>query len=206
MPKIFFLFFQEYFSFRNSTFACDEYFAVRTQIRGQTLQAVKQSLTWMPKTFDARFPVSVNSLWWAMCSHLSSALSKFKCLAAKHLCLNPLWYYFLVTCPRLDPDDGITGRRCAWMSLEETVVVLIQYVVGCLYTDIAKTSIGNFRQVRTAFSGELPQARTILLFGSYSGTFLHVEIFWLVDESNTKFACHIACCAWSAVKWSTRRV
>ena len=118
MPKIFFLFFQEYFSFRNSTFACDEYFAVRTQIRGQTLQAVKQSLTWMPKTFDARFPVSVNSLWWAMCSHLSRALSKFKCLAAKHLCLNPLWYYFLVTCPRLDPNDGITGRGCAWMSLE----------------------------------------------------------------------------------------
>ena len=117
-----------------------------------------------------------------MCSHLSSALSKFKCLAAKHLCLNPLWYYFLVTCPRLDPNDDITGRGCAWMSLEETVVVLIQYVVGCLYTDIAKTSTGNFRQVRTAFSGELPQARTILLFGSYSGTFLHVEIFWLVTK------------------------
>ena len=29
---------------------------------GQTLQAVKQSLTWMPETFDAPFPVSVNSL------------------------------------------------------------------------------------------------------------------------------------------------
>ena len=32
------------------------------------------------------------------------------------------------------------------------------------------------------------------------------NIFWLVDESNTKFARHIACCAWSAVKWITRQV
>ena len=30
--------------------------------------------------------------------------------------------YFLVTCPRLDPNDGVTARGCAWMSLEETVV------------------------------------------------------------------------------------
>ena len=29
-----------------------------------------------------------------MCPHLSSALSKFKCLAAKHLCLNPLKTFF----------------------------------------------------------------------------------------------------------------
>ena len=42
-------------------------------------------------------------------------------------------------------------------------------VVGCLYTDVKKTSISNFRRVGTAFSGELPQARTILLFGGYSG-------------------------------------
>ena len=48
-----------------------------------------------------------------MCPHLSSVLTKFKCLAAKHSCLNPLWTYFLVTCPRLDPNDGITARGCA---------------------------------------------------------------------------------------------
>ena len=29
---------------------------------GQMLQAVKQLLTWIPESFDARFPVSVNSL------------------------------------------------------------------------------------------------------------------------------------------------
>ena len=91
---------------------------------GQMLQAVKQPLTWIPETFDARFPVSVNSSEWAVCPHLSSALSKFKCLAIKHSCLNPLWTYFLVTCPRLDLNDGITARGCAWMSPEETVVVL----------------------------------------------------------------------------------
>ena len=131
----------------------------------QMLQAVRQSLTLRPETFYARFPVSVNSLWWAVCPHLFSALSKFKCLTAKHSCLNPLWTYFLVTCPRLDPNDGITARRCVWMSPEETVVVFVQ----CFYTDVAKTSISNFRRVGTAFSGELSQARTVLLLGSYSG-------------------------------------
>ena len=166
---------------------------------GQMLQAVRQSLTWMPETFYARFPVSVNSLYWAVCPHLSSALSKFKCLAAKHSCLNPLWTYSLVTCPRLDLNDGITARGCAWMSPEETVVVFVQ----CFYTDEAKTSISNFRRVGTAFSRELPQARTSAAF---LARFFHVEIFWLVGESNTKFARHIACCAWSAVKWITRQV
>ena len=52
------------------------------QKSGQMLQAVKQSLTWMTETFEARFPVSVNSLQWAVRPHLYSALSKFKCLAA----------------------------------------------------------------------------------------------------------------------------
>ena len=45
-----------------------------------------------------------------------------------------------------------------------TVVVFVQ----CFYTDVAKTSISNFLRVGT-FSGELPQARTVLLFGSYYG-------------------------------------
>ena len=123
----------------------------------------------MPETFDVRSPVSVNSLKWAVCPHLSSALSKFKCFAAKNSCLNPLWTYFRVTCSRLDPDDGITARGCACMSPKETVVVLIKEVVGCSYTDVTKTSISNFRRVGTAFPGELPQSRTVLLFGSYSG-------------------------------------
>ena len=69
---------------------------------------------------------SVNSLYWAVFPHLSTALSKFKCLAAKHSCLNPLWTYFLVTYPRMDPNGGITARGCAWMSPEETVVVFAQ--------------------------------------------------------------------------------
>ena len=55
---------------------------------------------------------------------LSSALSKFKYLAAKHSCLNPLWTYFPVKCPRMDPNHGITARGWACMSAEETVVVL----------------------------------------------------------------------------------
>ena len=139
---------------------------------------------------------------WAVCPHLSSALSKSKCLAVKHSCLNPLWTYFLVTCPRLDPNDGITARGCAWMSPEETVVVFVQ----CFSIDVAKTSISNFGRVGTAFSGELHKPGPFCSSAATLARFFHVEIFWLVGESNTKFARHIACCAWSAVKWITRQV
>ena len=38
-------------------------------------------------------------------------------------CLNPQRTYFLVTCPRLDPNDGVIARGFAWTSLEATVVV-----------------------------------------------------------------------------------
>ena len=37
------------------------------------------------------------------------------------------------------------------------------------FSEVAKTSISNFRQVGTAFSGEPPQARTVWFFGSYAG-------------------------------------
>ena len=45
----------------------------------------------------------------------------------------------------------------------------LSLIVQCFYTDVAKTSISNFLRVGAALSGELPQARTVLLFGSYSG-------------------------------------
>ena len=129
---------------------------------GQMSQAVRQSLSWMPETFDARFPVR-SILYSERCAHI--CITPSQNLNVWRPNPNPLWAYFLVTCPRLDPNDGITARGCAWMSPEETVVVFVQ----CFYTDVAKTSISNFRRVGTAFSGELPQARTVLLFGSYSG-------------------------------------
>ena len=135
---------------------------------------------------------------------LSSALSKFKYLAAKHSCLNPLWTYFPVTCPRMDPNHGITARGWACMSAEETVVVL-----GCwLFIYWCSEDLNEeFSLSRNRFSGELPQARTtILLFSSYSGQIFPVEIFCLVDESNFEFARHNACYAWSAVTLFTRQV
>ena len=122
----------------------------------QMLQAVRQSLTWMPETFYARFPVSVNSLWWAVC----------------HICLAPsqnsnVWRPNIHVWTHFEPIFSL--RVHGWIqttvSPEETVVVFVQ----CFYTDVAKTSISDFLRVRTAFSGELPQARTVLLFGSYSG-------------------------------------
>ena len=47
-------------SFFLTSNTCGEYVAVQPK-SGQMLQAVKQSLTWIPESFDGRFPVSVNS-------------------------------------------------------------------------------------------------------------------------------------------------
>ena len=159
---------------------------------GQMLRAVRQSLTWMPETFMRGFQFR-SILCRERCAHICLAPSQnSKCLAAKHSCLNPLCTNFLVTCPRLDLNEGITARGCAWMSPEETVVVFVQ----CFYTDVAQTSISNFRRVGTAFAGKLPQTRTVLLFGSYSGRqiFPRRNLLTLVGESNTKFERYIACC------------
>ena len=43
--------------------------------------------------------------------------------AASHEKRDTKGLYFLVTCPRLDSNDGIKARGCAWISPEETVVV-----------------------------------------------------------------------------------
>ena len=179
MCKIFFLFFQKCFrsetvhlllriileSFKLHYFfltsnTCDEYFAAQTRIRSDA------SSCYTVANLNAReFWCAVSGFGQCLIVSGVTTFTKFKCLAAKHSCLNPLWTYFLVTCPRLDPNDGITARGCAWMSPKETVVVFVQ----CFYTDVGKTSISNFIRVGTAFSGELPQARTVLLFGNYSG-------------------------------------
>ena len=68
-------------------------------------------------------------------------------------------------------------------------------VVGCLYTDVGTASPANSHKPGPFYSSAATLAR-----------FFHVEIFCLVDESNFKFARHIAFCAWSAVKLFTRQV
>ena len=45
----------------------------------------------------------------------------------------------------------------------------LQWDVGFLYIDVAKTSISSFRRIGTSFFGKLPQVRTVLIFVSYSG-------------------------------------
>ena len=90
-------------------------------------------------------------------------------------CLNSLRAYVLVTCPRLDPNDDITVRGLAWMSPEETVVVYS--FVGRLYSDVAKTTLNNFRPVGTAFSGESPKPGLFCSSAATVARFFHVEIF-----------------------------
>ena len=89
-----------------------------------------------------------------------------------HICLAPsqnsnVWRPNIHVWTHFEPIFSL--RVHGWIqttvSPEETVVVFVQ----CFYTDVAKTSISNFRRVGTAFSSELPQARTVLLFVGYSG-------------------------------------
>ena len=90
-------------------------------------------------------------------------------------CLNPLRAYFLVKCPRLNPSDGNTVRGFAWTSPEETVVVY--KFIGCLYSDVAKTTMSNFRPVETAFSGESPKPGPFCSSAATLARFFHVEVF-----------------------------
>ena len=165
---------------------------------GQMLQAVKQSLTWMPESFDARFPVSVNSL--------SSVLSKFKCLAAKHSCLKPLWTYFLVTCPRLDPNDGsqLAGVRGCRRKRQ-----LSFFAIGCwLFIYWCSEDLNKqFSPSRNRFLRRTPTSQDRfalrqLLWPDYS-TYKSFDSSPKVIPS---LRVVIACCAWSAVKWITRQV
>ena len=109
-------------------------------------QTINQSLTWMPKTwctvsgFGQLFMVSALShnanVWWSNMSWL-----------------NPLWSSFHVTCPRLYPNGGITPRRLACTSPEETVAIYNKLLV-VIYADVAKITKRIFRRDWTAFSVE----------------------------------------------------
>ena len=90
------------------------------------------------------------------CAHICLAPSQNSIVwQPKHVMFEPILNIF---------SDGITVRVFAWTSPEETAVVY-----NTLLVVYAKTSICNFRRVWTAFSGELPKVRTVLLVGSYSG-------------------------------------
>ena len=80
-------------------------------------------------------------------------------------CLNPLRTYFLVTCPRLDPNNGITARGFTWTSPEEKFVIF--NVAGSLGKTIDNEQLPSSRN---CFLRRLSQARTVLLVAGYSGT------------------------------------
>ena len=159
---------------------------------GQMLQAVTQSLTWMPETFYARFPVR-SILYSERCAHICLAPSQNSNVWQPNI---PVWTHF---------EPIFSLRVHGW--IQTTVSVQLAGVRGCRrkrqLSFLYNVFILMYRRPQlaifgTAFFGELPQAWTVLLFGSYSG-----QIF---PRSNTKFARHIACCAWSEVKWITSQV
>ena len=91
---------------------------------------------------------------------LSSAFSKFKCLAAKHVMrvFKHTLTYFLLSSLLLDPKDDITARGFAWTSPEATADNFCWFF-------IATTTLRNFRR----FLRHTPERKDHLLVGSYSG-------------------------------------
>ena len=86
--RIFFLVYSACMNFSSLNFPLHEFFVSSSPaphppppITFLMVHPKEQSLTWMPETFYGWFPASVISLEWAVCPHLFSALSKFKCLA-----------------------------------------------------------------------------------------------------------------------------
>ena len=134
---------------------------------GQMLQAVKQSLTLMPETFDARFPISAfqfrSTLYTEWCAHICIALFQ-------HL---NVWRPNIHVWTHFEPIFSL--RVHGWI---QTTVSQLVGVRGCRrkrqLSFLYNVFMLMYRRPQlaifgTAFSGELPQARTVLLFGSYSG-------------------------------------
>ena len=135
---------------------------------GQMLQAVRQSGCQRLFMRGFRF----RSIFYSeRCAYICLAPSQNSTVwpmfdGQKHSCLNPLWTYFLVTSPRLGVNYAVSqlpGVRGCHQKRQ------LSFLYNVFILMLAKTPISNFRRVGTAFSGELPQARTVLLFGSYSG-------------------------------------
>ena len=79
---------------------------------GQMLQAVKQSLTWMPETLMRGF--SGLGQFFIASGVLTFVLrpKKIQMFGGQTFMFeSPLNLFF--TCPRLDPNDGTTARGCA---------------------------------------------------------------------------------------------
>ena len=91
------------------------------------LQAVKQSLTWCQRVLMRSFRFR-SILYSRRCAHICLVSSQNSNVWLPNI---HVWTHFepiFRLCPRLDPNDGITARGCAWMSPEETVVV---FAIGC---------------------------------------------------------------------------
>ena len=142
-----------YFFLASNT--CDGYFAAQTRIRSGA------SSCYTVANLNAReFWCAVSGFGQCLIVSGVTTFTKFKCLAAKNSCLNPLWTYFLVTCPRLDPNDGITARGCAWISPKRQ---LSFFTIGCwLFIYRCSEDLNKqFSQSRNRFLRQILNVRSL---------------------------------------------
>ena len=126
---------------------------------GQMLQAVKQSLTWMPESFDARFPFSVYSFMvstWYRCAHICLLSSQNSNVWRPNV---HVWAHFEpIFSLRVQGGIQTTVSQLAGVRGCRRKRQLSFFAVGCwlfIYW-CSEDHNGSFRRVGTAFSGELP--------------------------------------------------
>ena len=128
---------------------------------GQMLQAVKQSLTWMPETFDARFPGFAQFL-------IVNGAPTFCLRLAPSQNSNVVM--FEPTLNLVSRFVSTFGSKRRYHSSRVCVDVAGRNTwqfCWLFFSDVAKTTLRSFRGVRIAFSGKLPRARIVLFVGSY---------------------------------------
>ena len=110
---------------------------------------------------------------------------------------NPLWTYFLVTCPRLNISQlaGLRGRRRK-TQLSLTIGCWV-FIYWCSEDHITQFSSSLSRFLQETSESQDHFARRQLLL---------VKIFWLAQDINAKYIRYIAWCTWSAAKWISRQV
>ena len=155
MCETFFLFSQEYFSLRNIRFAFKNYYSWEFQTASLLL----------PSFF----------FFLLLCVALSQNANVWR---PDIPCLNPLWTYFHVTRPRLDPKYSIIARGLAWTRQLPSKIGCCLFIYWCTEDHKKEFSSRLDRFLRRA-----PEARTVFSSAASLARFFLVEIFWLEDES-----------------------
>ena len=115
--------------------------------------------------------------------HLSNALSKLKCLAAKYVMFEhtqqfkPVFLLHVHVQIQTTVLIHLTGLHRHYQKGQLSFTIRGCWLFTCIYTDVAKTTMGSFCQVKTAFSSNSCKPRSFSLLAATLAKFFNEEIF-----------------------------